>query len=121
VQTATQEPAKWQPPDVSTGTMILWHNNPFHMDPSQASMGWVCQTPGYTTINCLIWTASSGFVEKSSVRHKDDPFWKESETAAAWQKWGCYEVHPDSIAIKELRAIITKLKLEAAAKSEKTK
>ena len=70
-------------------------------------------------MNCLVWAPNTGFVEKASVRHKDDPFWRESETAAAWAKWGCYEIHPDAIAMRELKPLMTRLKLEAA-KTKKT-
>lgn len=116
-----KEPEVWRPPVTKVGTMVLWHCNPFHPDPSQAVMGWISQPPGHSTVNCLVWAPSTGFVEKASVRHKDDPFWKESETAAAWSKWGCYEVHPDSIALNELRGLITRMKVDAASKAEKTK
>lgn len=106
--------AQFQMPDLVVGDMVLFHNNPQNRDINQAAMGWVSQRPGVSTISVLIWAPNTGFVEKPSVRHADDPFWKESEMAASWAKWGCFELHPNTKALKELKAIITRQKVEAA-------
>jgi hypothetical protein len=103
-------------PDLTVGDMVLWYSNPFA--PQDPVMGWVSRKPGAQTINILVWAEDAGFVEKPSVRHKDDPFWRESDTAAAWGKWGAYGLHPSTQALKELKALLTKQKIEAAKKKE---
>jgi hypothetical protein len=82
-------------------------------------MGWVSRKPGSQTINILCWAENAGFVEKPSVRHRDDPFWKENDTAAAWGKWGAYDLHPNTKTLKELASLMTKQKIEAAKNVKK--
>lgn len=101
-------------PDLGVGDMVVWYSNPF--GPQDPVMGWVSRKPGAQTINILVWAEDAGFVEKPSVRHVDDPFWKESDTASAWGKWGCFDLHPNTKALKELQALLTKQKIEAAKK-----
>jgi hypothetical protein len=103
-------------PDLSVGDMVLWYSNPF--SPQDPSMGWVSRKPGSTTITILVYADEAGFVEKPSVRHIHDPFWKESESAAAWGKWGAYSAHPSTELLKELKTLVTKSKIESAKKKE---
>jgi len=103
-------------PDVSVGDLVLWYSNPFA--PQDPAMGWVSSKPGTQTIKILVWAEEAGFVEKPSVRHKDDPFWKESDMAASWGKWGCFDLHESTRAIKELKAVLTKAKIDAAKKKD---
>lgn len=101
-------------PDLMVGDMVLWYSNPLVLqDPV---MGWVSRKPGLQTINILVWAEDAGFVEKPSVRHASDPFWRESETAAAWGKWGAFDLHPNTKALKELQGLLTRQKIEAAKK-----
>jgi hypothetical protein len=106
----------FQMPDLIVGDMVLFHSDPFN--PGDPIMGWVSRRPGKQAINILVWAEDAGFVEKPSVRHKDDPFWRESETAAQWGKWGSFELHPQTKALKELSAMLTKTKIEMAKKKE---
>lgn len=101
-------------PDLSVGDMVLWYSNPF--GPQDPVMGWVSRKPGTQTINILVWAEDAGFVEKPSVRHVDDPFWKTSDTASAWGKWGCFALHPNTKALAELQSLLTRQKIEAAKK-----
>lgn len=103
-------------PDLVVGDMVLFYSNPF--SPQDPSMGWVTKKPGAQAITVLVYAEEAGFVEKPSVRHRDDPFWKESDTAVAWGKWGCFELHPQTKALKELQTLITKQKIGAAKKKE---
>jgi hypothetical protein len=103
-------------PDLSVGDMVLWYSNPF--SPQDPAMGWVAKKPGVQTVTILVYAEEAGFVEKPSVRHRDDPFWKESESAAAWGKWGAYDLHSSTKALKELQSLVTKAKIEAAKKKE---
>ena len=99
---------------LSVGDMILYYPDPFAS--CEPLMGWVLSKPGAQTVSVLCFSSTTGFVEKNSVRHKHDPFWKESESAAAWAKWGCYEVHPTTMAIREVQPLVTRLKVRAASK-----
>lgn len=106
--------AGFQMPDLFVGDLVLWYSNP--MSPQDPAMGWISSKPGTQTVKILVWAEDAGFVEKPSVRHKDDPFWKESETAQAWGQWGCFDLHPSTKSLKELQALLTKTKIEAAKK-----
>jgi hypothetical protein len=101
-------------PELNVGDMVVWYSNPFA--PQDPVMGWVSRRPGAQTINILVWAEDAGFVEKPSVRHVDDPFWKESETAASWGKWGAFDLHPSTKALRELQSVLTKTKIEIAKK-----
>jgi hypothetical protein len=74
----------------------------------------VIERPGREAISILVFTQAAGFVEKKSVRHVSDPFWKESEMAPQWQKWGCFDLHPNTKALKELQGLLVKAKIEKA-------
>lgn len=102
--------------DLNVGDMVVWYSNPFA--PQDPVMGWVSRRPGVQTINILVWAEDAGFVEKPSVRHVSDPFWKESDTAASWGKWGAFDLHPSTKALKELQSVLTKTKIEAAKKKD---
>jgi len=95
------------------GDMVFWYSNPANL--TDPAVGWISQKPGAKTATLLVWGSGTGFVEKPSVRHKDDEFWRESEAAQAWHKWGCFELHPNTAALKTLPAIATKMKLMAAS------
>jgi len=100
--------------DLVVGDMVLFYGDPHNKDVSQAAMGWISQRPGVSTANILVWAPTAGFVEKPSVRHVDDPFWKTSDTAPAWAKWGAFELHPNTKALKDIKALLTKQRIEAA-------
>jgi hypothetical protein len=106
----------FQMPDLMVGDMVLFYSDP--QTPTDPLMGWVSRRPGKQAINILVWAEDAGFIEKPSVRHKDDPFWRESETSAQWGKWGCFTLHPQTKALKELSVMLTKVKIEAAKKKE---
>jgi hypothetical protein len=101
-------------PELAVGDMVIWYSNP--MSPQDGAMGWISSKPGTQTVKVLIWAEEAGFVEKPSVRHRDDPFWKTNETASAWGKWGCFDLHPNTKALKEMQTLLTKSKIEAAKK-----
>jgi hypothetical protein len=104
-------------PEVGIGDLVLFYDNPF--SPDSHAMGWVSSKPGTQTIKVLIYAEEAGFVEKPSVRHVNDPFWRESETAQAWGRWGCFSVHPNTQMLKELRELLTKAKLDKARQPAK--
>lgn len=97
------------------GTRVLFYDNPFATDgDAKPTFGFVAIPPGAQTATLLVWANESGWIEKHSVRMKDDPFWKQSEMAPSWGKWGCFEVHPEVVAVWELTADKTKTKSKAA-------
>lgn len=110
--------ANFQTPDLTVGDLVLWYSNPFN--PQDGAMGWISSKPGTQTVKILVWAENTGFVEKPSVRHRDDPYWTESPMAGNTQQWGCYELHPSTKALKELQALLTKQKIEAAKSNKKT-
>lgn len=107
--------SSYQMPSVAIGDLVLWHHDPAGAE--EGALGWVIEKPGRETLSILVFSQSAGFVEKKSVRHKDDPFWRESEMAANWQQWGCWTAHSATALMKELKPLLTKLKLDAARES----
>lgn len=98
-------------PEIEVGDLCFWHDDPLNSSPP--SLGW-CIQRGRETISVLVFTDTSGFVEKKSVRFKDDPFWKTSEMAGNWSQWGCWAPHPHTETLKEIKALLTKMKMDAA-------
>jgi hypothetical protein len=98
-------------PALELGDLVFWHDDP--LNPSPPSVGWVLQL-GRSTISILVFSENAGFVEKKSVRHKDDPFWRESEMAGNWAQWGCWTAHPTTETLKEIKALLTKMKMDSA-------
>ena len=111
---ANEEAQPFKMPDVIPGDQILFHVNPADRNPLQAANGWVSQAPGSSTLTVLIWSPTFGFIEKTSVRHVDDPFWRESELAGNWMRWGAWELHPNQKALHDVRQLLTELKVRAA-------
>jgi hypothetical protein len=99
-------------PELNIGDMVLWYSDP--LNPQDPSMGWVARRPGVQTISILIWAEDAGLIEKPSVRHVDDPFWLENQSASAWTKWGGFRLHPSTQALKQVAEISKNLKLQAA-------
>lgn len=69
-------------------------------------MGWVCQRPGVNTVSVLIFSTASGFVEKPSVRHIDDPGLSEN---AAWRQWGAWDFHPSTTTLKKIEGLLPQI------------
>ena len=99
-------------PELNIGDMVLWYSDP--SNPQNPSMGWVSRRPGVQTITILIWAEDAGLIEKPSVRHIDDPFWTDSQSASAWNKWGAFKPHPTTAMLKQVVEIAKNLKVQAA-------
>lgn len=102
----------FQMPSVSVGDLVLWHSDPAGSE--EGVLGWVVEKPGRESISILVFTQSGGFAERKSVRHKDDPFWRESEAAPNWMQWGAWREHETTALLKELKAHLTRMKVDAA-------
>lgn len=76
----------YAPPSVRLGDTVYWYHDPLSMQDPQ--LGWVCQRPGALTVTLLVFSPGVGFVEKASVRYKDDPGLNENP---AWRQWGCWD------------------------------
>lgn len=78
--------SSYAPPPVRLGDMVYWYHDPLTMqDPC---LGWICQRPGAVTVTLLVFAPGIGFVEKPSVRYKEDPGLTENP---AWRSWGCWD------------------------------
>jgi hypothetical protein len=83
----------YAPPTVRLGDTVYWYQDPATL--AEPQLGWVCARPGSVTVTLLVFAPGVGFVEKPSVRYKDDPGLKENP---AWRSWGCWdfsEAHKD--------------------------
>jgi hypothetical protein len=76
----------YAPPAVRLGDTVYWYQDPLSLQDPQ--LGWVSQRPGALTVTLLVFAPGVGFVEKQSVRHKDDPGLNEN---ASWRQWGCWD------------------------------
>jgi len=110
------EAAPFQMPEVIPGHQILFFANPADRSPLTAATGWISQAPGAHTATMLIWSPSFGFVEKTSVRHVDDPFWRESDHSANWLRWGAWDLHPNQKAMNDMSKLLTDTKMRIAAR-----
>ena len=108
--------SEWKQPELRVGDQVYFYDNP--TNPQNPVMGWVVEPPGTQTISVLVFSQSAGFVEKKSVRHKDDPFWRESEVAQQWQKWGAYELHPVTELLPMLSQMIADWKIAKAKRAD---
>ena len=112
--------AEWSFPELKVGDAVLWHSNPQNLNETPA-LGWVIERPGTQTVSVLVFTQSTGFIEKKSVRHADDPFWRESETANNWQQWGCFTLHPVTEVMPVLKEMISDWKISRARREKAAK
>lgn len=73
-------------PEVGLGTMVLYYRDTQNLREPQ--LGFISHRPGSQTVTISVMTGA-GFIEKPSVRYKDDPGLKENP---AWQQWGCWDL-----------------------------
>lgn len=86
---------------VELGDMVLFYANPLNL--KEPAIGWVCRRPGVNTVFILTFSPDEGFVEKPSVRHKDDPGLADN---AAWRQWGAWDFHPATLTLKRLNTMM---------------
>lgn len=110
--------SEWAMPELAVGDLVLYYANP--VNPRDPALGFVVEKPGRTALSILVFGQSTGWIEKKSVRHVDDPFWKESETANAWAKWGCYTLHPMTKLMPQLNDMVTDWKVAKARSKTKS-
>ena len=108
---------QYQMPRPQPGDLILFSTDIHHF--TNPCVGWVTDERGECTVNVLAFTAS-GFVQKSSVHHKDDPGIVEN---AEWARLGAWEHKPKDSRLSVLSEKVSLLerKLEALAHGKGSK
>jgi hypothetical protein len=94
---------QYQMPRPRPGDLILFSTDIHNF--SNPCIGWVTDERGECTVSLLAFTPT-GFVQKSSVHHKDDPALLENP---GWAELGCWDYAP-------LTALVQKLTAHADAK-----
>lgn len=92
------------PPAARLGDTVYWYNDP--LSPQDPQLGWINERPGSLTVSILVFTPGVGFVEKNSVRHKDDPGLRENP---AWRQWGCWDFsdsHKDILRAQKVSSAV---------------
>jgi hypothetical protein len=93
---------EYAPPEARLGDTVFWYQDTATLTDPQ--LGWVCMRPGSVTVTLLVFAPGVGFVEKPSVRYKDDPGLKENP---AWRSWGCWDFsdsHKDMVRAQHVAA-----------------
>lgn len=78
----------WQMPVPEIGDIVLFSVD--HQNFDSATIGFVYKRPGGSTIDILAFTPS-GWVDRRSVHHKNDPGWLEGNF---WQDDGAWDFAP---------------------------
>lgn len=85
----------WRMPKINIGDCVLYSNDIHNF--SDPTIGWVMKPPRDSTITVLAFTAN-GFVEKTSVHHKDDP---SLHSEHGWENLGVWDYTPQGRALAE--------------------
>ena len=105
---------EYAPPAIRLGDMVYWYHDPLTLqDPC---IGWVCQRPGVVTVSLLVFAPGVGFVEKPSVRFKDDPGLNENP---AWRSWGCWDFSPAHKDLARAQGLATSLAIHHEKEARK--
>lgn len=108
--------SEWQQPRLSVGDLVFFYTDPSY--PRDPQLGFVVEKPGLTSLSILVFSQNTGWHERKSVRHRDDPFWRDDPNANAWSKWGCYELHPITSLMPEMMKMLEDYK-KSKARSKK--
>lgn len=108
---------QWTMPRPGIGDAVLYSND--HASFSDPVLGWVIRAPGDSTVHLLVFAPELGFVEKSSVRHRDDPAIKDNP---GWWEHGVWAFTAAQEAINSVGPLKTQLavalsKLEGTARN----
>jgi len=89
----TVKSKEWTMPIPNMGDMVFFSTDVHNF--SNPSIGFVMQTPGDSTVRILCFTPT-GWVDRPSVHHKDDPSLAGSP---GWAELGCWDFAPITKAI----------------------
>lgn len=98
------EADSFSPPPVRVGDSVYWYNDPLNCN--EPTLGWIVQRPGALTVTILTFSPNFGFLEKPSVRHKDDPGLLEN---ADWRQWGCWEYTPMTTQLRKMDSVMSQI------------
>ena len=93
-------------PESRLGDQVYWYSDADN--PRDPVIGWISRQPGERTVDILAFVPFTGFIEKSSVRHKDDPGLK---TNPSWKTWGCWEFSPAHKDMQRARTVVAQVAL----------
>lgn len=113
-ESQSQGGSEFEAPKLEVGDLVLYHQH--FKNTKDPVAGWVCRRQGKNTTYIQVLSESLGWVEKPSVRHIDDPGLRER---AEWAKAGAWEMHPSTLAVKELNALLPHLKAVVARSETK--
>lgn len=98
------EADSFSPPPVRIGDSVYWYHDPLNC--AEPTLGWIVQRPGVRTVCVLTFSPNFGFLEKPSVRHKDDPGLAEN---ADWRQWGCWDYTPQSMQLRKIDSLTAQI------------
>jgi hypothetical protein len=104
--------ADYAPPAVRLGDQVYWYSDPVTL--ADPCLAWVCLKPGALTVTLLVFAPNVGFIEKPSVRFKDDPGLRENP---AWRQWGCWDFSPSSKELQRLQSVSANLAMNHERKA----
>ena len=96
--------SQWIMPRPKIGDSILFSND--HQGFTDPVIGWVIRNPGDNAISALVFAPELGFVEKTSVHHRDDPGLKENP---GWWEHGSWAFSEAQDTINKLDAMKSQL------------
>lgn len=94
----------FSPPQVRIGDSVYWYHDPLTC--AEPMLGWIVERPGVNTVSILAFNPNSGFIDRPSVRHRDDPGLQEH---AEWRQWGCWEYTPQTAQLKKLDGLMSQV------------
>ena len=89
----------FSPPESQLGDMVYWYVDV--QEQGQPQLGWINERPGQLTVSILVYASTVGFVEKSGVRHADDPSLLENPN---WRANGAWKFAPQTTRIKKIES-----------------
>ena len=98
------EAESFSPPVPRIGDSVYWYHDPLNCN--EPTLGWIVQRPGVFTVSILTFSPSTGFLEKPSVRHRDDPGLQEN---SEWRQWGCWEFTPQSAQLRKMDGLMSQI------------
>lgn len=94
-------PKDYEMPIPNVGDTVLYSADVHNF--SNPTVAWVLAAPGQSTVTLLVFTRS-GFVEKPSVHHKDDP---DIGGDNAWEQLGVWDFSPVTKAIYRAASLLS--------------
>jgi|APGre2960657404_1045060.scaffolds.fasta_scaffold250088_2 hypothetical protein len=91
-------------PQTKIGDMIYWYSDALSC--SEPCIGWISQRPGVHTVTALVFSPNTGFIEKPSVRHRNDPGLQES---VEWRQWGAWEYAPVTAQLRKVDSVMAQV------------